>query len=290
MEEINVHFKLYIVLFSKKLYNQYRGRAMVDFSYKNTNLILNKAISQAWKINKYSYKNIARPVFGLLYLFAGHIIYTFDNCVIELKPGDIIFLPKGSNYEVNFDIKKGKVEDFLINFDIVGNGDFSDIHELTCILNDSTKALFTYFKDVIDAYREKDKPFLTNAYFYLCLDALQTVLRSKNSNEELLIFKKAAKMLAENIEMSVDEISRDMHMSRSAFQKKFKEYFGTSPIEYRMEKRIEKARLLLQTTDMPIKEIADSLGFYDTAYFYRIFEKRCLLTPKKYRETVKPDL
>ncbi len=256
---------------------------------KNTNLVPRKAISQVWKIKNYSYENIARPDHGLLYLFSGNITYTFDHCQIKLQPGDIIYLPKGSNYMVDFDLKSGAVEDYLINFAVMGEDCFANLDKPTYILNDHTGVLLDYFKDAVNVYNEKDKPFLINSYFYLCLNSLQTAIQYKNSSSDRLRFEKAAKMLAENFEISVDEISKELHMCRSAFQKKFIQYFGTSPIKYRTEKRLKKAKLLLETTDMPIKEISDILGFYDTAYFYKVFEKIYSLTPKEYRETKKPN-
>ena len=76
-------------------------------------------------------------------------------------------------------------------------------------------------------------------------------------------------------------------MSRSAFQKRFKESYGLSPVRYRTEKRLERARHYLDTTDMPIKEIAERLTFYDLSYFYKTFEKRFGMPPKKYRENLK---
>ena len=256
---------------------------------KNTNLILNRAISQVWKIRKYSYESIARPDYGFLYLFSGNIIYTFDDCKIKLNPGDIIYLPKHSNYEVDFDLGNGTVEDYLINFDVIGDEAFCDIYKPTCILNDHSKVLAGCFKDIINAYNEKNKPFLTNSLFYLCLNSLQTAIQYKDGNKERLFFEKAARVLSENFEMSVDEIAKELHMSRSAFQKKFIHYFEKSPVEYRTDKRIAKAKLLLKTTDIPIKEISDILGFYDTAYFYKVFKSINSITPNEYRETKQPN-
>ncbi len=261
----------------------------MDLVIKNTNFVLNKAALQIWKIRKYSYKSIARPNHGLLYLFAGNITYTFNERKIELKPGDIIYLPKGSNYEVEFDLKNGTVENYLINFDVIKNEDLTDLYQPTRILNDHAGVLLDCFKDTVDAYNEKDRPFLTHSLFYLCLNSLQTAIQYKNRDEERLIFEKAARRLAENFETSVDEIAKDLHMSRSTFQKKFIRYFGASPIEYRNEKRLKKATRLLETTDLPIKEISDTLGFYDTAYFYKVFKKTYSTTPKEYRKTEKPD-
>lgn len=260
----------------------------MDLEIKNTNLVLNKAISQTWKIKKYSYESIARPDYGVLYLFSGNITYTFDHCQIQLQPGDIIYLPKNSNYVVDLNLKSGAVEDYLINFDVVGGECFANLDKPTCILNDRAGALADYFKDVTEAYDEKDKPFLINSLFYLCLNSIQTAIQYKNDNGAQLDFKKAARRLAENFNASVDDIAKELHLSRSAFQKKFIQYFAMSPIEYRTEKRLKKAKLLLETTDMPIKEVSDLLGFYDIAYFYKVFKKAYAITPKEYRETSKP--
>lgn len=260
----------------------------MNFEIKNTNLVLNRAMSQVWKIKKYSYENVVRPDYGLLYLFSGNITYTFEDTRIELNPGDVIYLPKNSNYTVEFDLKNGVVEDYLINFDVVGSREFTDTDKPTCILNDYAGNLFDYFKDVVNSSYEKDKALLTNSYFYMCLNFLQTAIKYKNGDEDRLKFEKAAKKLVKEPKISVDDISRELHMSRSAFQKKFIQYFDMSPIEYRTEKRLKKAKMLLETTDIPIKEIADLLGLYDTAYFYKIFKKAYSVTPGQYRETLNP--
>lgn len=148
--------------------------------------------------------------------------------------------------------------------------------------------MIDYFKDVVNTYNEKDTPFLINSYFYLSLNYLQRAIQYKNSSGDRLIFEKAAKRISENFKLSIEDISKELHMSRSAFQKNFIEYFGMSPVEYRTEKRLKKAKLLLETTDMPIKEISGALGFYDTAYFYKVFKKVYEITPKEYREMKKP--
>lgn len=286
-QQINVFLVKYIVFFSKISIIK-TGELIMDFKIKNTNLIFNQAFSQVWKIKKYSYESIARPNYGLLYLFSGNITYTFDDGKIELKAGDIIYLPKNSNYVVEFDLKNGAVHDYLINFDVIGEEEFANKDKPTVVLTDRAGTLLDYFKDVVNVYNEKENPFLINSLFYLCLNSLQMAIQYKNSNQDRLMFEKAAKKLTENFEVSVDSISKELHISRSAFQKKFINYFGMSPVEYRTEKRLKKAEILLKTTDLPIKELSDSLGFYDTAYFYKTFKKAFAITPNEYRKAEKP--
>lgn len=61
--------------------------------------------------------------------------------------------------------------------------------------------------------------------------------------------------------------------------------FGMTPIAYINRRRVEKAQLMLQTTTMPVKEIAYTLGFTDNSYFNRLFKKFTGLTPMNYRSS-----
>lgn len=64
----------------------------------------------------------------------------------------------------------------------------------------------------------------------------------------------------------------------------FKREFGTPPVQYINIKKIERAQLLLYTTDMPVKEVAYALGFNDHSYFIRLFRKLSGMTPHQYRK------
>ena len=73
--------------------------------------------------------------------------------------------------------------------------------------------------------------------------------------------------------------------SESNLRVKFKDYMGISPNEYRTKSRIEKAKNLLATSQMSVKEITYLLGFYDESYFYKVFKTETGITPKEYRNT-----
>lgn len=66
----------------------------------------------------------------------------------------------------------------------------------------------------------------------------------------------------------------------------FKDLFGLTFQDYVTKKRMEKAKLLLLTTDMKNYEIADYIGFEDVNYFATRFKKYYGTTPKKYKHKV----
>ena len=50
------------------------------------------------------------------------------------------------------------------------------------------------------------------------------------------------------------------------------------------KKKVERAQLLLCTTDMPVKEVAYRIGFNDQSYFIRMYRKVTGTTPQEYRK------
>ena len=73
-------------------------------------------------------------------------------------------------------------------------------------------------------------------------------------------------------------------MSKDHYIRLFKRETGETPNAYITKRKLEKAELSLVTTAMPVKSIADILGYDDYSYFNRLFKKYAGVTPQKYRE------
>jgi AraC-like DNA-binding protein len=63
----------------------------------------------------------------------------------------------------------------------------------------------------------------------------------------------------------------------------FKRCTGSTPIDYFIRLRMERARELLATTSCSVKEIAGLLGYDDPLYFSRVFKAVNQTTPTQYR-------
>jgi transcriptional regulator GlxA family with amidase domain len=63
----------------------------------------------------------------------------------------------------------------------------------------------------------------------------------------------------------------------------FKRCTGSTPIDYLIRLRMERARELLTTTSCSVKEIAGLLGYDDPLYFSRVFKAVNHITPTHYR-------
>ncbi|WP_353475222.1 AraC family transcriptional regulator [Salipiger sp. H15] len=83
---------------------------------------------------------------------------------------------------------------------------------------------------------------------------------------------------------SIAEIARTLEMSRNGFFKSFRETVGLSPYQWLLSQRVERARRLLLTTDLPLVEIALTCGFSDQSHFTRIFKRLEGTSPGRWRQ------
>ena len=98
--------------------------------------------------------------------------------------------------------------------------------------------------------------------------------------------KKTIKFIDQNFDkdISIDTISSYIKMSSGYLQRLFSEHVGLSIIEYTNKKRIEKAKILLETSNLPIVDIAIGVGFNNRQHFSQIFTRQEKISPGKYRK------
>lgn len=87
-----------------------------------------------------------------------------------------------------------------------------------------------------------------------------------------------------NEKLSVKFLADKMHMSLSHFSRIFKQYTGYSPYEYILSSRLNKAKMLLQKTNMSIMDIAIETGFNSESSFIVCFTDNIGMTPGKFRK------
>lgn len=82
--------------------------------------------------------------------------------------------------------------------------------------------------------------------------------------------------------LSIDSIAKLAYVSKSNFFKMFKDELGTSPNEFILQERINRAKELLACQNS-IKETAYQTGFSDANYFNRVFKQLVGVTPKNFQ-------
>ena len=92
--------------------------------------------------------------------------------------------------------------------------------------------------------------------------------------------------MQENIERAIEmpEIAEFLNISYSTFRRMFKTYTGMAPAQYYMSMKVQRAKDMLRSTTMSVKEVSFALHFETPEYFSRIFKKKTGMTPSQFRE------
>jgi len=84
-------------------------------------------------------------------------------------------------------------------------------------------------------------------------------------------------------ELSLDVLAQAVNLSTSRFRHLFKAETGTTPAQYLKSLRMSRAKKLVETTFLNIKQIMCSIGVRDKRHFAKDFERTYGLTPTQYR-------
>ncbi len=90
--------------------------------------------------------------------------------------------------------------------------------------------------------------------------------------------------------ISINAIARSKGISRRTLDRRFKNSTGVTVGGFLQKERISLAKDLLSQTDLPICEVAWSVGLSDASYFAFLFKKEMLVRPNEYRKTVRAKL
>lgn len=100
------------------------------------------------------------------------------------------------------------------------------------------------------------------------------------------VIEKALAYIDQNFKqpMTLEEMSREVGLSRYHLSRTFKQHLGKSFKEYLTEKRIAEAKLLMAHEDKNVTEACFAVGFNDTSYFARVFRKYEGRSPSTFRK------
>lgn len=85
-----------------------------------------------------------------------------------------------------------------------------------------------------------------------------------------------------NPQLSVEDLSRHVGMSRSSLYNKILEMTGQTPVEFIRTVKLDKAAVLLEKSDMNVAQIAYSVGFSTPHYFTKSFKAKFGMLPKEF--------
>jgi AraC-like DNA-binding protein len=126
-----------------------------------------------------------------------------------------------------------------------------------------------------EAYSQQLMAGIVNHLIGMMYSLERNIELSKNQTHVDMI-NRARLRIREALEsdLTIQKVAEDLGVSYSNFRKLFKEFTGLSPATYQQELRLMRAKELLSTTDLTVKEIAYRLNFESPDYFSAKFKAK----------------
>jgi AraC-like DNA-binding protein len=86
-------------------------------------------------------------------------------------------------------------------------------------------------------------------------------------------------------ELTLESLSSECKVSVSTLTRLFRRHLKISPINYIIDRRLEQAKLLIQISDMTLKEVAEKCGYNSESFLSRSFKKKFGLPPTSLRRS-----
>lgn len=235
--------------------------------------------------DKYPIRNKGRFHNGLLYTIEGTETYIFKNTVISTEPGSVLYIPKGESYQITLSGEKSVV--IAVDFEL-----FGQLTEPFLINFSEINAIRKCFFDMEDRWEKHANAYLLEckALFYKSVTILSKQAFSASTAFSSDLMEKAVQYLQANYlkhDFRIEDISSVTGISRRYFEILFKSEYQTTPKSYILSLKIEKAKELLLSEKIMIKDVAYMLGYGDIYHFSKLFKLKTGYTPSEYRQRKK---
>ncbi|MDQ0257034.1 AraC-like DNA-binding protein/mannose-6-phosphate isomerase-like protein (cupin superfamily) [Evansella vedderi] len=257
----------------------------VDFpkhkhDYIEINYVLNGQLKQRVGDEEITLKQ------GELLFLNQHIEHEIDACAEEDIILNFIVHPDFLKFIFSFLSSENMVSDFLLNslYNNTHNGEYlyfkvSEVTEIQDILEKMIVELFHH-----TLLSDSTVKLYMGLLIVQLIKHSEKLVQKKDIPFERNLVIQSLKYIDENYQhASLNELAKQWNQPLYAVSKSIKKATNQTFKELLQEKRLTKAKELLETTDLPIGEVVDHVGYDNISYFYRIFKEKFGQTPKQLR-------
>ncbi|MBQ3015149.1 MAG: helix-turn-helix transcriptional regulator [Clostridia bacterium] len=203
-----------------------------------------------------------------------------DDVSVEIFAGDVFYIPLGKKYTSYW--YEGPAIRFIslgFGFLPVFSGESFDMQRIEC--SGEEKALFHRIM------AEEQMSAKKVGEFYTLVGLLLPRMREGNKRQPSELVRRARSVLTAEPRISNSELARRCAVSESALYLAFKRHSDVSINTYRTGVLMDSAKEQLISTDIPIEELSERLGFSSPSYFRKQFRSHFGISPREMRKQYK---
>ena len=247
------------------------------------------------------------------YVFNGKLKQRVGGKEITLKTGELLLL----NQHIEHEIEASNREDIVINFIIrpaffdfilsyLSSGNIVSDFLVNSLYNHTQSGQFLYFKvaevptiqELIGkilnemmnptSFSESSIKLYMGLFIIELIKNADKVEKNQEASLQHFLVVEILKYIEEHYkEASLSELAVQLNQPHYALSKMIKKATGHTFKDLLQERRLLKAKELLEGTSLPASIIVEEVGYENISYFYRIFKGKFGQTPKEFRESLK---
>ncbi len=253
--------------------------------------------------------------FELLYVSRGKCTQSINSQSRDLYVGDICLLSPNDRHSVNTHSPSDLLFNILIKpslfqesfLCLIAENDLMSRFFLTSLFTTNEKNSYLYFpsnknsqstilvQSIIKEFFKKDICYKKSMECYLALLFTELLRTHKESidreNYEIMGNNQLSDILSYINQYkntaTLASVAEAFHYHPTYLSSLIKKHTNKSFSEIIIEAKLQEACYYLKSTDLPVEDIAQLVGYYDRSYFHRVFKKQYKMTPNEYRAAFK---
>ena len=215
---------------------------------------------------------------GFCFFLSGSADYLFENGVISVSEGDVIYLSEGGDYNIKVN-EPTKYICIDFSFNEKGNSPFV-VRNLRHVKKDFYKFLYNWLNPTPTKMPRSYE--IINRIFCEIVNA-----KSKNYSNFYRIFSSAMEIIVKRYgseDFTVEALAREVGISSVHLRRIFSSCIGASPKKIINDFKLEQAKALLTSSNLTVNEIASCVGFCDQFHFSKFFKDAVGISPTEFRK------
>ena len=213
-----------------------------------------------------------RPFSALAFRIKGKADFQVDNSTLSSRRGDIMYIPKNTDYKVTYQ-----------------ECEYIVVHLVDCNYNNAENINTDDYNLFSVCFNELMEYWNNNRCVNGAKSRIYSILQKLEENNGLMsrdeVFNRCRVYMEENFadyNLDISDVCKNNFVSETSLRRKFHTYTKMSPKQYLLKLRIDNAVSLLLKGKYSVKTVAEMSGFYDEKYFSRVIKNKYGIPPSKF--------
>ncbi len=254
-------------------------------------------------VNSGSFETHTHDFCELVFIVSGKGKHTVGDVEYDLKSGDI-FIIKGSERHGFSNLENLRLFNIMFNVHELQTEDCKNltgfwvlfVHEQTSgflshlnVSGDDYQQVLQWCRHILQEYTAHQPGYISVCHSIL-MQLIVFLSRKYQDSDQFsrqMDFRLARSIVYMQTNFSakitIDELAEMVGFSKRHYSRLFQQTYGMSPIQFLNEIRLNRAKLLLESGNYKVTEVATRCGFQDGNYFSRFFKQKYDRAPSEWR-------